>query len=103
VVYINESSPFRFAIEIWRQNITAGKRYFDISFRLKYENYGELISETYYPLEPCTPAHFSQYSEISNNFQRLMGTEWLCPSLNTTLDFKGKYSSASYNQYVIQV
>jgi predicted transcriptional regulator len=91
------------AFEIWRHNLSDTKRYFDVTFVLNYQQYSQTTNITRYPLETCTKDYFKDYPEISNNFKSLQAGEWLCLPLNTTLSLSGKYSSASYNQYIVQV
>ncbi len=51
---ITPESPFRFAVEVWRFNLSDTKRYFDITFRVDYQTNGVVVSSEYIPLEACT-------------------------------------------------
>jgi len=47
---INEDSRFRMAFEVWRHNLSDTKRYFDVTFFLHYQEYGQTINYTHFPL-----------------------------------------------------
>jgi len=100
---ITPDSRFRIAVEVWRQNLSDTKRYFDVTFTEYTENYGVITNSTNIPLETCTKEYFKDYPEIANNFDRLQSGYWLCPSMNTTLSMIGKYSSETYKENYLQV
>lgn len=102
VITAHPDHNFMFAIEVWRQNLSAPVRYFDVVSVFYYEEYG--ISTTIdMPLVQCTHEHWSSMPELVNNFDKLQISGWLCPPLGSKYEIFGKYSSEKYQQMAFLV
>lgn len=74
-------SNFMFGIEIWRQNLSASIRYFDVQAILFTEHVGQ-ANTTNLPLEECTKEHWKDFPDIIGKFDKLGMSGWLCPPKN---------------------
>ena len=84
-----------FGVEIWRHNLNAPTRYFDVVAKLYTEQAG-WANTTDLPLVQCTREHWSEYPDVLKNFDKLQIGYWMCPPIGASYDLFGKYSADHY-------
>lgn len=93
-----------FGAEIWRHDLNANKRYFDVvGVFYTYTPASTYATVTNVALVPCTIEHWSQFPEVINKYGKLQISYWLCPPINYTFDLYGKYSSDNSQQFGIEI
>ena len=58
---------FMFGIEVWRHNLNAEKRFFDIKAMVYTEESGWAVT-TDIPMVPCTKEHWTAFPDIVSKF-----------------------------------
>lgn len=93
---------FMFGVEIWRHNLNAPTRYFDVVAKLYTEEAG-WATTTDLPLVQCTKEHWAKFPSVLKNFDKLQMPYWMCPPIGASYDLFGKYSADHYQIVGLEV
>lgn len=84
-------------------DLGAGPRYFDVLLAIVETTNGSLTGFSPISMEQCTAEHWSMLPDISNRFNALGASKWLCPPKDVELKMQGIYNSPINSQVQISI
>lgn len=79
------------------------KRYFSMMLTIGSTVNGVATKQIYVPMEKCTVEHWKMLPDVSERFDALQASKWLCPPMNYEFPLQGAYSSTVHSGVILHV
>lgn len=88
---------------IFTADLAGDQRLFDIYFVIVKTTSGAVADTNIIPLEKCTAEHWTMLPTVSERFDALGASKWLCPPKNLDIPIQGVFTSPINYQVVLSV